>query len=113
MGDDGYGTIAHSAKLIGHGLTDCTGKVVDFRSVVIGTNKRTKVGTVDGPKPAFSEDLVDFIEKKMSHVDLIFQVVLLGGFSMVTDLPEVEGTVHPSSFPNDLHTRRALLSPSS
>src|SRR6056300_746032 len=113
MGDDGYGPFAHYTELFRHGFPDCLRKVFDFWSVIIQTEKRAEVGMVDRPKPSVLEDLIDLLKKKVCHVDLIFQVVLLGGFAVVTDLPKVEGTFHPSSLPKDWHTRRALLSPSS
>jgi hypothetical protein len=57
--------------------------------VIIRPNKSTEVGSIDRPKPAVLKDLVGFIKKEMGHVDLVLQVVLVGGFSVVSDLPEV------------------------
>ena len=113
MGDDGYGPLAFSVQLFGHGFPDCVGEIVHLRPVIIRPYERPKVGTIDRPKPAVPKDLIDLIQKEMSHVDLVLQVVLFGRFAVMADLPKIKGTLHSSSLPKDWHTRKALLSPSS
>ena len=57
--------------------------------------------------------LLKFIEKKMGHVYIVAKIVLPGRFTVMTYLPKIKATIHPSFSPKDSQTRRALLNPSS
>ena len=71
-----------------------------------------EVGPVDGPEPPSLKDLPELVEEEVRHEDRVAQVVLPGA-SVVADLAEVEGALHPKLAPKASQTRSPLFRPSS
>ena len=61
--------------------------------------KRTEVGTINRPEPAAFEDIIQFIKKEMSHVDIVAKVMLSRSFAVMADLTKVQAAIHPSVSP--------------
>ena len=94
MSENGNSTFDLLLKLPAKGLPNCLIQRIHFRSMIVGSLEITEIRTGDRPEPTVAENPWKFVEKKMCHVDIIFQVVYLGRFSVMADFAEIEGAIH-------------------